>query len=62
MAPNTFRGPYRGPDAGARYADMVHTRIEDCHRDGNKLAAFIAESVQSCAGQVSCLFLSFSLF
>ena len=44
--PDVYRGPYRGPDAGARYAAHVS---ELAH--GHEVAAFICESAVGCGGQ-----------
>jgi 4-aminobutyrate aminotransferase-like enzyme/Ser/Thr protein kinase RdoA (MazF antagonist) len=46
--PDVYRGRYRGPDAGARYAAHVADIVE---RTGGP-AAFFAESVSGCGGQV----------
>ena len=46
--PDVYRGPYRGPDAGARYAAHVADMAE---RTGGP-AAFFAESASGCGGQV----------
>nr|XP_015200645.1 PREDICTED: ethanolamine-phosphate phospho-lyase [Lepisosteus oculatus] len=47
-------GKYREdhPDPATAYADDVRDIICDAHRKGHKIAAFIAESLQSCGGQV----------
>jgi 4-aminobutyrate aminotransferase-like enzyme/Ser/Thr protein kinase RdoA (MazF antagonist) len=47
--PDPFRGLYRGADAGARYAAHVAEAINAA--DG-RIAAFIAESLLGCGGQV----------
>ncbi|XP_008434063.1 ethanolamine-phosphate phospho-lyase isoform X2 [Poecilia reticulata] len=53
-SPDVYRGKYRAdrPDAAAAYADEVKDIIEKVHIKGHKIAAFIAESLQSCGGQV----------
>ncbi|KAL1772247.1 ethanolamine-phosphate phosphoprotein-lyase isoform X1 [Sigmodon hispidus] len=53
-APDTYRGKYREDheDAVTAYADEVKKIIEDAHSRGRKIAAFIAESMQSCGGQI----------
>ncbi|KFO25840.1 ethanolamine-phosphate phospho-lyase isoform X2 [Fukomys damarensis] len=53
-APDTYRGKYREDhaDPAGAYADQVKEIIEDAHHRGRKIAAFIAESMQSCGGQV----------
>ncbi len=49
--PDTFRGQYRQNDgtAGKSYADDA---IQEIRKEGNRLAAFIAEPIVGCAGQV----------
>lgn len=49
-----YRGPYRRgePDLGPRYAKDVAQILADMHKDGRRLAAYIAESVPSVGGQV----------
>ncbi|XP_043954118.1 ethanolamine-phosphate phospho-lyase isoform X2 [Gambusia affinis] len=53
-SPDVYRGKYRAdrPDAATAYADEVKDIIEKVHKKGHKIAAFIAESLQSCGGQV----------
>lgn len=53
-APDPFRGPFRygNPDAGERYADGVAERLTDAAAAGRPAAAFFAESVPGCAGQI----------
>ncbi|KAH0500783.1 Ethanolamine-phosphate phospho-lyase [Microtus ochrogaster] len=50
--PDTYRGKYREEDAATAYADEVKKIIEDAQSRGRKIAAFIAESMQSCGGQI----------
>jgi 4-aminobutyrate aminotransferase-like enzyme len=52
--PDVYRGPYRADDkeAGRKYALAIRSKIEKMHRKGRKLAAFIAESIVSCGGQI----------
>jgi 4-aminobutyrate aminotransferase-like enzyme len=47
--PDPYRGPYRGADAGARYAGHVAQAVRAA--DG-RVAAFVAESLLGCGGQV----------
>ena len=47
--PDTYRGPYRGPDAARRYAESVGEAIQ---RLSMPLCAFICESMMGCGGQV----------
>ncbi|CAN2388879.1 ethanolamine-phosphate phospho-lyase activity, partial [Pristimantis euphronides] len=53
-SPDTYRGKYREdhPDPGAAYADEVNDIISEAHQNNRKIAAFIAESMQSCGGQI----------
>ncbi|ELV13704.1 ethanolamine-phosphate phospho-lyase [Tupaia chinensis] len=53
-APDTYRGPFREDhaDPAGAYADEVKTIIEEAQGRGRKIAAFIAESMQSCGGQI----------
>ena len=56
--PDTYRGKYTEQttdtkvDVGELYADEVQKVITDAHANGRRIAAFFAESMQSCAGQV----------
>ncbi|XP_045393418.1 ethanolamine-phosphate phospho-lyase isoform X2 [Lemur catta] len=52
--PDTYRGKYREdhPDPASAYAEEVKKIIEEAHNGGRKIAAFIAESMQSCGGQI----------
>ncbi|XP_065145024.1 ethanolamine-phosphate phospho-lyase [Paramisgurnus dabryanus] len=54
LSPDIYRGKYREdhPDPATAYADNVKEIIEQAHNKGRKIAAFIAESLQSCGGQV----------
>ncbi|XP_066537474.1 ethanolamine-phosphate phospho-lyase isoform X3 [Hoplias malabaricus] len=53
-SPDIYRGKYREdhPDPATAYADEVKDIIGKAHAKGRKIAAFIAESLQSCGGQV----------
>ncbi|XP_022422817.1 ethanolamine-phosphate phospho-lyase isoform X1 [Delphinapterus leucas] len=53
-APDTYRGKYREDhtDPASAYADEVKKIIDEAHNSGRKIAAFIAESMQSCGGQI----------
>jgi len=46
--PDVYRGPHRGADAGARYAESV----ADAARQAPGLAAFFCESALGCGGQI----------
>ena len=50
--PDTYRGEYRDEDAGAAYALEVADVIGSACRDGRAIAAFFAESMLSCGGQI----------
>ena len=51
--PDTYRGQHRGDDAGRRYADSVGVAVAAAvARTGHGPAAFIAESISGCGGQV----------
>ncbi|XP_048365692.1 ethanolamine-phosphate phospho-lyase [Sphaerodactylus townsendi] len=53
-SPDIYRGKYREEhqDPGSAYADDVEKIIEEAQKNGREIAAFIAESMQSCGGQV----------
>lgn len=48
-APDTFRGSFTGENAAKKYADQVGDILA---QKPEKVAAFIAESLMSCAGQI----------
>ena len=52
--PDDYRGLYRAPDreAGLKYAAHVAETVERITHTGDRVAAFFAESILSCAGQV----------
>ncbi|XP_071107768.1 ethanolamine-phosphate phospho-lyase-like isoform X1 [Haliotis cracherodii] len=55
--PDTFRGKYRDCDysmeeLGQKYADDIKDIIDDIHKDGKNVSCYLAESIQSCGGQV----------
>jgi 4-aminobutyrate aminotransferase-like enzyme/Ser/Thr protein kinase RdoA (MazF antagonist) len=49
-----YRGPYRrdDPEAGTKYADHVGEILDRAKADGRTVAAFIAETLPSVAGQI----------
>ena len=47
--PDVYRGRFRGPDAGQRYAEVVQETISSA---SNGIAAFICESLLGCGGQI----------
>lgn len=44
-SPCQYRGKYQGPDAAKKYAEELNIQLKD-----KKVAAFISEGLQSCAG------------
>jgi 4-aminobutyrate aminotransferase-like enzyme/Ser/Thr protein kinase RdoA (MazF antagonist) len=52
VSPNTYRGPYRGPDTTGDYLATVAPVLEKIDRSGEGLAGFIAESVYGNAGGI----------
>ncbi len=50
--PDPYRGPHRGPDAGALYAGDVRKTIERFTTSGRAPASLLAESLIGCGGQV----------
>jgi len=52
--PDVYRGPFREDDAqaGRKYADDVSERIREAASQGRRIAAFLAESCPSVAGQI----------
>ncbi len=50
--PDSFRGIYRGTDNAAKYAAHIPQQIDNIKSKGRGLAAFISESILSCAGQI----------
>ena len=56
VTPDPYRGRYRAddPEAGAKYARHVGEVIEQMRQEGREPAAFIAESLLGCGGQIEC--------
>lgn len=50
--PDAFRGLYRGPDTGEKYAAHIREQIGQVHAAGRGVAGFICESIISCGGQI----------
>ncbi len=52
--PDGYRGPVKwdDPDCGEKYADMAIEQLEVLQKQGRKPAAFIAESLLGCGGQI----------
>ncbi len=52
-SPDTFRGPYRGADAGPRYAQHLDDALSLLDERGIRPAAFIVDTIVSSAGVVA---------
>lgn len=50
--PDAFRGLYQGENTGQKYAQHVQQQIEKIQSQNRNVAAFIAESIVSCGGQI----------
>ena len=52
--PDDYRGPYRreDPAAGSKYAKRVADVLQNAHAQGRSVAAYIAETLPSVAGQI----------
>jgi len=50
--PDPERGLHRGPDSGPRYVAEVETRLADLAKLGRGIAAFLAEPLIGCGGQI----------
>ncbi|RME83176.1 MAG: aminotransferase class III-fold pyridoxal phosphate-dependent enzyme [Caldilineae bacterium] len=52
--PDDYRGPYKrhDPEAGIKYARHVAECVQEAERQGQPIAAFIAESLPSVGGQI----------
>lgn len=50
--PDPYRGPYRGEGAGRRYAEHVLQATREAERAGRGVAAFFAEPLPGCGGQI----------
>jgi 4-aminobutyrate aminotransferase-like enzyme len=52
--PDDYRGPYRREDgtAGTKYAQRVAEILQNAHAQGRSVAAYIAETLPSVAGQI----------
>ncbi|WP_185715057.1 aminotransferase [Gulosibacter macacae] len=51
-APNAYRGPFRGEDAGEQYLAQVREQLDSLAAEGRPAGAFICESVLGNAGGV----------
>lgn len=52
VSPNTYRGPYRGPDSSASYVAHVEDTLRTMDARGERLAGFICEAVYGNAGGI----------
>lgn len=54
LMPDPYRGQYTGMgrETGLAYAQHVQSLLTELHRQGRDVAAFIAESVLGCGGQI----------
>ena len=50
--PDSFRGKYREGNSGDKYAIEVQKQIENIHKKGRNIGAFIIEPIISCGGQI----------
>lgn len=50
--PDRFRGKFRGPDMVERLLDEIDQVLNDLRKSGRGVAAFFAESVIGCGGQI----------
>lgn len=50
--PDPYRGPHRGADTGPAYAKDVERAIRSLFDAGHPVAAFLAESMSGCGGQI----------
>ncbi len=50
--PDPYRGLYKGAQSGEQYARHVQRLIEEMGKNGRNPAAFIAESLLGCGGQI----------
>ncbi|WP_109098756.1 aminotransferase class III-fold pyridoxal phosphate-dependent enzyme [Aquimarina sp. AU58] len=50
--PDAYRGKYRGENTGEHYALEVQNCIDDVHKKGRGIGAFIIEPIISCGGQI----------
>lgn len=50
--PDSYRGMFQGQDSGMEYASHAKKMIDSLPLKGKEIAAFIAESILSCGGQI----------
>jgi 4-aminobutyrate aminotransferase-like enzyme/Ser/Thr protein kinase RdoA (MazF antagonist) len=51
-SPNTYRGPFRGPDSASGYIAAAEEALENIDARGEKLAGFICETVYGNSGGI----------
>jgi 4-aminobutyrate aminotransferase-like enzyme/Ser/Thr protein kinase RdoA (MazF antagonist) len=52
MSPNTYRGPFRGPDSAPGYVAAAEAALNEIDAKGEKLAGFICETVYGNSGGI----------
>lgn len=52
MMPDTYRGKFKGQDAGQQYANHIKEIISSLQSQEKGVAGFICESILSCGGQI----------
>ena len=50
--PDPYRGAFRGPDCGLRYAALADEVLSALEEAGHPIGMFIAESILGCGGQI----------
>jgi 4-aminobutyrate aminotransferase-like enzyme/Ser/Thr protein kinase RdoA (MazF antagonist)/murein DD-endopeptidase MepM/ murein hydrolase activator NlpD len=50
--PDSYRGLYRGDNTASKYVGHIQDQIDFIHSKDRNVAAFIAESIISCGGQI----------
>jgi 4-aminobutyrate aminotransferase-like enzyme/Ser/Thr protein kinase RdoA (MazF antagonist) len=53
MAPNTYRGPFRGPDSAPGYVRDVERVLQQLQQERRQVAGFICEAVYGNAGGIA---------
>ena len=54
LMPDVYRGEYQAsdPDVSSKYVKYVENAIEEAHSNGREIAAFFAETLLGCGGQI----------
>ena len=52
VMPDRYRGPHKGSQSGEKYAQSVRQIVKNLQDNGRRPAAFIAESLLGCGGQI----------